>query len=50
MNSNYLEEASPELQLVLQSRPAHVPFFSKIRAVIHYYKIFCKNKAQLHRE
>jgi hypothetical protein len=45
MNSAWLDEAIPALKGVWQDRPLHAPFFAKLRSVIKYYKIFCKQKA-----
>lgn len=46
MNSAYLKESKEELQRVWKSRPPQAPFFSKIRTVIKYYKILCRDKAK----
>jgi hypothetical protein len=46
MNSAHLSEALHELQQVWRSQPPQASFFSKIRAIVHYYKIFCQNKAK----
>jgi hypothetical protein len=50
MNSAYLKESKKDLQQVWKSRPPQAPFFSKIRAVIRYYKILCRDKAKGFRE
>jgi hypothetical protein len=50
MSSYYLLEAKSEIEKVWRAQAATSLFFRKVKAVIHFYKKFCKQKAQDSRE
>ena len=45
MNSKYMKETSAEVEKLWREVPRDASFFSKIRKVVRYYRIFCKTKA-----
>jgi hypothetical protein len=49
MSSFYLAKAKEEIERIWKVQVANTPFFKKIKAMIHFYKNFCKQKAQQNR-